>query len=271
MSMAGRAVAAIALGCTAVTCGVAGAARTDVERSQATARRVVPLTVIEAATPSFPVPRYDTSGAIPQVRGENIDLRAVNAALREAVLADQRAYAPSARRAAKMAGKDGRGVYETSVNRRLLSASTRVVSALIPALELYPDGNDGNTWLSVTARVPSGYSVTLRSLFAARSHGLRALATAVKRRMLATIRCVREAVHDPDPVIARSFARGFEPTANNYRYFALTSRGVAVGFPLGQVSFPPCNRVEATVPYALVGPYLSTLGKDLIAGVRAPR
>ena len=101
-------------------------------------------------------------------------------------MADQRAYAPSARRAAKMAGKDGRGVYETSVNRRLLSASTRVVSALIPALELYPNGNDN----------------------------------------AATIRCVREAVHDPDPVIAR----GFEPTANNYRYFALTSRGVAVGF-----------------------------------------
>jgi hypothetical protein len=234
------------------------------------AMTVSPLAVIEVATPRFAVPRYDTTGVIPQVQGGHVDLRAVNAALRQAILADQRAYAPSARRSLKPSNPY-RGIYHTEVNRRLLSASTRIVSALIPDVELYPGGNDGAGWISTTVRVPSGSQITLHSLFSDPRLGMRELAAAVKRRMLATIKCVREAVLYPDPAIARSFARGFEPTASNYRYFALTARGLAVGFPLGQVSAPPCSRVEATVPYALLRPYFSNLGKELIGEVRTPR
>jgi hypothetical protein len=55
---------------------------------------VAPLAVVAAPTPHFRVPRYDTSGTYPQVRGD-LELRAVNAALRETVLADQSEYTPS--------------------------------------------------------------------------------------------------------------------------------------------------------------------------------
>ncbi len=103
-----------------------------------------PLRVVAAPTPRFPVPRYDTSGTYPQVRGD-LDLRAVNVGLRKAVRADQREYAPSARRSIRV--KNGyRGIYQTAIDWRLLSASTVVVSALLPAIKLHPGGNEGRTW-----------------------------------------------------------------------------------------------------------------------------
>jgi hypothetical protein len=126
---------AIALICISADWGAA--ARSDVQPSGAAGMTVSALTVVDASTPRFPVPRYDTSGTYPQVRGGGLDLRKVNAALREAVLADQREYAPDARKAARIPNRY-RGVYRTSIDRRLLSASTVVVSALMPATELYP-------------------------------------------------------------------------------------------------------------------------------------
>ncbi|MDQ2910781.1 MAG: hypothetical protein M3R39_07180 [Actinomycetota bacterium] len=134
------------------------------------------LAIVAVPTPHFRVPRYDTKGAYPQARGRNLDLKAVNAALREAVLADQREYAPYARKNSIGTAKRYRGVYQTLVDRRMLSASTVVVSALMPVTELYPGGSLGKGWLSVTVRVPSGTAVSVSDLFSDRLRGLRALA-----------------------------------------------------------------------------------------------
>jgi hypothetical protein len=221
--------------------------------------RSAPLTVVAAPTPRFRVPRYDTSGTYPQVRDANLDLSAVNSGLREGVLLDQREYAPAARKNSAGTAKRYRGVYETSIDRRLLSASTVVVSALMPATKLYPGGNEGNTWVAVTVRVPSGRLVSISSLFADPSRGLRALASAWKARVRRTNPrmwpCVR--FHLPD----------YRPGARRYRYFALTAHGLAVGF----WQEPACDRLAATVPYAVLRPYLGKLGMTLIAGVRRPR
>jgi hypothetical protein len=215
-----------------------------------------PLTVIEALTPRFRVPRYDTSGTYPQVRGSDLDLRKVNAALREAVLADQREYAPRARKAARL-GNPYRGVYQTSVDRRLLAASTVVVSALMPATELYPGGSLGKGWLAVTVRVPSGALVRITDLFVDPSRGVRVVANAWKARMRRTPLW---------PCVAKDLSR-YRPPARNYRYFALTPDGLAVGFWQEEA----CNRLQATVRYSILRPYLSPLGTRLIAGVRRPR
>jgi hypothetical protein len=216
-----------------------------------------PITVVEASTPTFRVPRYATSGTYPQARGSDLDLRKVDAALHEAVLADQRAYAPDARKAARMPNPY-RGVYRTSVDRRLLSASTVVVSALLPATELYPGGSLGKGWLAMTVRVPSGAPVRIGQLFTDSTRGLRVLADAWK----AQFRRV-----NPDAwQCVRLHLRDYRPAPSNYRYFALTSRGIAVGF----WQEPACNRLQATVPYTLLRPYLSSLGKQLVDGVRRP-
>jgi hypothetical protein len=229
-------------------------------RRRPNASAAVPLTVSKTPTPRLRVPRYDTSGSIPQVTGGRTDLRRANAALREAVLRDQRAYAPRARGYARIAPRGCRGVYRVVVDPTLLSASTTVVSALLPATKLYPCGNQGQGWVSITVRVPSGRRVTLGQLFRdPEGEGLRELGVAWFRVLARQHRWKLECVvlHLPH----------YEPTLQNYRYFALTPRGLALAF----WQEPACSRIEAIVPYAALRPYLSRLGKELIAGVRRPR
>jgi len=251
--VARRAAVAISLVCATAACGVALAGS---QAGGSAARSVSPLTVVAVPTPHFPVPLYDTSGSIPQVTGAGIDLRRVNAAVREAVLRDQRAYAPSARASAKVTGRTCRGTYSVLTNRGLLSASSVVVSALLPAQELYPCGNDGNGWVSVTVRVPSGKPVALSQLFQDPFGGPYALGVGFFRAITPDWRLT---------CVVKNLPR-YQPTLRNYRYFALTPRGLALGF----WQEAACNRIEGIVPYRALRPYLSSLGKYLVAGVRAP-
>ena len=249
-----RFVLASGLACAVAICAT-GCAGSESQRPET--RDVRPLTVREAPTPHLRVPRYDTSGSIPRVSATG-DLRKVNAALHEAVLRDQRAYSPSARRSVRNPGHDCRGVYRVEVDRHFLSASSVVVSALLPATELYPCGNEGNGWVSMTVRVPSGRRVTLAQLFRdPEGEGLFRLGVAWFRVVARDWRIECVVGHLPD----------YQPTLRNYRYFALTPRGLALAF----WQEPACNRIAGVVPYGPLRPYLSRLGKRLIAGVRRPR
>jgi hypothetical protein len=234
--------------------GCGGGRHRDAGRS----RTVSALTVVEARTPPLRVPRFDTSGTYPQVTGASIDLRAVNAALRGAVLADQRAYARYARKKKPRVVYRARGVYRAAVDRRYLSASTAVVSALMPLTrELFPGQHEGDGWLAMTVRVPSGRPVTISDLFEQPARGLRALAAAWK----ATIR------RTPGRACLRIYPGQYRPTVANYGAFALTPSGIAVG----SREIAACYRLVATVPYRRLRPYLSKFGAALIAGVRPPR
>lgn len=228
----------------------------DLVTNGARRKAASPLIVVPAPTPRLQVPRYDTTGTFPQVLGAGIDLSAVNAGLRDGVLADQRAYAPFARQSARTAGKDCRGIYRTWIDRSLLSASTTVVSAILPAQELSPCGTEGNTWVSITVRVPSGVRVSLPELFSDLPRALPAIAKAWKAR-------VRRVEPEMWPCV-KNYPSIYLPRARNYRYFALTTRGLSLGF----WDVAACNRLQAVVPYRVLRPYLSTLGATLIAGVR---
>jgi hypothetical protein len=216
-----------------------------------------PLTVVASPTPRLPVPRYDTSGTYLQVRDGDLDLSAVNATLREAVLTDQRAFAPAARRASVGTARSYRGIYETSVDRGLLSASAKVVSELMPATERYPGGSLGKGWIAVTVRVPSGARVAISGLFRDPAEALPVLGAAWIAALPNQARAFCVMLHLGD----------YEPTARHYRYFALTPKGLALGF----WQEAACNRLQAIVPYSILKPYLSKLGAMLIAGVRRAR
>jgi hypothetical protein len=92
MRMDRRAAVIVVVGAAAAW-GGAGPAAPDLQLPT-----VSPLTLIETPTPRFPVPRFATYGAYPEVRGAGLDLGRVNDALRAAVLTDERAYAPYARK-----------------------------------------------------------------------------------------------------------------------------------------------------------------------------
>jgi hypothetical protein len=98
--------------------------------------------------------------------------------------------------------------------------------------------------------------VAISDLFANPHRGLRALATAWKAKVRRTggRRCLR------------IYPSQYRPTAANYRTFALTPSGIAVG----SWEIAACYRLVATVPYGPLRPYLSRLGATLVAGVRPP-
>jgi len=262
-------------------CGVAlsiglsacGGASTDRSDRSDSLPKASALTVYRVATPPLPVPHYRTTGTYPQVSGGKVSLKAVNATLRQAVLDEERRYARFARKEVSSTPKrllrKYPGIFMTSPRSRLISASSVVVSALIPTLELYPLGNDGAVWISVTVRVPSGTRVAVGELFADPARGLRELARLVRTKVLSTNSCVRQSFQDP--IGFEEWERGFAPTASNYRHFALTTRGLVIGFPIAQVASPRCGRVEATVSYEALGSFQSKLGQRLIAGVRRPQ
>jgi len=215
-------------------------------------RSAQPLTVVAALTPRFHVRGYDTSGTYAQVRRRGMDLHRVNAGLRAAVLENQRSYATYARKHRAMTGE--RGVYRTGVDGPLVSASTVVVSALIPLTsEVFPGQSGGDKWLGMTVRVPSGRRVTLDDLFEEPQDALRVF------RAHFTGRDLRHC--------ARTHPTDFTPVARNYKNFALTSRGLAVGFPEDGA----CYRLVARVGYRYLKPFLTKLGTELVAGVRGPR
>src|SRR2546421_521883 len=94
---------------------------------------VSPLVVVEARTPPLRVPNYRTSGTYPQVSGGHVRLKAVNAALRDALLNAQRRYAAFVRREYMSSmpelfrrGYRYSGTYRTSPKLSLISASTVV-------------------------------------------------------------------------------------------------------------------------------------------------
>jgi hypothetical protein len=187
----------------------------------------------------------------------NLDLHRVNAALRRAITIDQKRYLPFARDAVRVKN-NYRGLYEISVERPLLSASSVVVSALMPATELYPGGSQGKGWLATTVLVPSGKQVNINDLFVNPARALPVLANAWKNQLRRTNADAWECVAD--------HLGDYAPTASNYQYFALTQRGLAVGF----WQEPACNRLRAVIPYSTLRPHLNSLGSKLVAGVRAP-
>jgi hypothetical protein len=222
------------------------------------ARVVAPLRVTAARTPPVAVNRIQTVGVYPHVAGVRYDLRATNASLDAILRADQRRFAKTARREQRGLPTRDRGLYRTAIDGRYLSASSVVVSALLPVTgEVFPGQPGGDGWLGMTVRVSSGKAVRLSAIFAEPSRGLNALAAAWRAQIRAT---------DAAPCL-RLYARIYSATVPNYRAFALTRHGIAVGTPEAGA----CNRLVATVPYAEIVQYFNPLGRTLVAGVRAPR
>jgi hypothetical protein len=243
--------------------------------SHGSSANIKPLVVSFVKIPALDVPNYRTSGKYPVVSFSNESVKGVDSALRAAIVTAEQRYARFAREAEsrwppalrKRLNRYEHGTFQVLPKRRWISASSVVVSALFPVLELLPGGNDGETWTSTVVRFPSGQRIRLPDLFKDQ-HGLAALAYHARKIALIHNRCVRASVRSP--ITGNISLRGFAPSLTHYRFFALTPSGLAIGFPTGQVGFPGCGRVEVTVPFAILRTYLNATGKVLVAGVRSP-
>lgn len=213
----------------------------------------VALTVTSVATPDVRARGARTRGRLPQVAGR-ARLARVNAALRRALERDERRFARDNRwYEARYTTSHYGGTYET-LPTALVSASSRVVSALVPVTACYPGGTDCEGWTSATVRVPSARRVRLRDLFRDPHAGLAAL----QRSALARLNSADECATD-----ARDFVRDYPGEPD----FALLPSGLAVGW----TDFPACaGRFMAAVPYSKLSSRFSPSGRRLIAGVRSP-
>ena len=220
-------------------------------------------------TPTLHVQNFKTSGSFPQVSDHDVDLAPVNQELLRAVLTEEDLWRRTAITAYRsnplLRSVTQTGVFQTSVDRHLIAASTRVVSVLMPEVAMLPNGTGGEAWLSITIDVGSGKVVRLQDVLAG-ADGLRRLASSVFRQIEATNRCFAKEIP-----LYHGVRGAFAPRWANYRDFALTPSGIAIGFATASIAPPPCGRISATVPYQAIGVgNLSHLGKTLIAGVRAP-
>lgn len=254
----------IALLATAIVTTVTAFQPTGSNRRSSPLPTAAPLQVVAVPIPRFRVRGYESSGTYPQVNG-GAHLGAVNAALRAAVVADQRAYALEARSARAYLDRNHpnprdpyrRGFYRMAVERPFVSASTVVVSALLPAKhEAFGGQPGGDDWFSTTVLVPSGRRVEITDLFRDRSRGLQAFGRAWKAQLR------RQGLG----ACLDGYGRVYEGTVGTHPQFALTPNGLAVGID----EEAACYALGVTIPYRALRRHMSKLGMKLIAGVRRP-
>jgi hypothetical protein len=209
---------------------------------------------------------YTTSGSYLQVSGTT-GLDAVNAALRRLITDDQQRGKDSYQRlygsTPPMPGS-GPGIYSSDPSAGEVSASTAVVSALIPTTAVFPGGNDGDSWVSTTLLVPSATVVTLDSLFANPIQGLKAISDAAATHFLASNSCVSQALADPTSPNWQSLT----PTEDNYKYFAMTPAGLTIGFTQGALAAEACDRQSFTVGWPQLQSLLSSTGRKVVSELR---
>ena len=228
-------------------------------------RGIYRLTVVEVKTPPIRWSCHTTGltvgGRYPQVFHKDMPLRAVNAALRASALADERSLIAGGCPLGGANGVPGPGIYKTDPLPQLITASSVVVSALMHAESVPPGANFSYDWAAVTIRVATARQISIAELFEQPIRGLKQIASAARARLSARNVCVRR----------RANSSGFEPKISNFRYFGLTTNGLAIGFTAGVVAPRICGYFLVTLPYAVVRPYLGRVGRELVAGVRAPR
>ena len=228
--------------------------------------QVTALTVTTAPLTPLGVPDYSTKGTFPQVGGGEVSLTATNSALRQIVLSNEEQFADSARKEAQIPyiPEVGLGLYQATPERRLISATSVVVSALVPTVMYYPGGTPNVTWLSATVDVQLGKPLSLSDLFTDPTVGLKALASASRTKVVASISGLKAELQHLQK--AHLFFGGLAPTRSNFQYFALLRSGLAVGFPAYQLVF--AGRTQFVIPYKVIRPYLNRLGERMVAGVQ---
>ncbi|WP_194904123.1 alpha/beta fold hydrolase [Catenulispora rubra] len=207
-------------------------------------------------------PGYTTSGTYLQVSGAD-GLDAVNAALRRLITDDQQRMRDNYLQIYGSATQPGSypGIYSSDPSKGEVSATTAVVSVLIPSTGIFPGGNDGDHWVSATMLVPSAKPVTFDSLFADPARARETISEAVLAHFLDPGQCVAQQLADP----SAPARLGLAPTPDNYKHFAITPAGLTVGFDQGEIGMEACDRQSFTIGWPQLRSLLSPTGRTLVA------
>ncbi len=148
----------------------------------------------------------------------------------------------------------GKGQFVFFSRRESLSITKADVSLLVPTGECNPTGAGGcGSDFFATVRIPSGARISLLDLFRGPDpkRGVKALNVAAERLMFKAKTCG-----------GQLYRAGFAAKWRRLEGFALTTRGI-IAAPI--VGGSACPVPTATVPYSLLTPDLSRLGRQLAA------
>jgi hypothetical protein len=230
---------------------------------------VTPLKVVQIDTPrATTTTEVEESGTYFKVLTSSSALGSVNAALQAAVRSEEDRFLTAVNKAEPIRGPS---VFKTTFVREYLSASTAVVSELLPISETLGPGGTGESWIATTVSVPSGRKLDIfDSMFSSSSIGLRLIAASVRHQIMNGVSSQDECVRQSQANLPE-FAAGFDPTMSNFTYLSMTTKGLAVGIPQEQIGGDACGGIEVTVSYAAVRSALSSEGRKLIGELRSPK
>lgn len=204
---------------------------------------------------------FNPTGTYPQITGQR-GLEKVNAAIRDAIVADQNRLWERRDTYAEYA-KGEKGDYFILDEGRYVSASSAIVSILLPVNQSLPGSRHSSSWVSVTVVVPSGDRVELTDLLLDPVKGLDFVARATIEHYLADSEsCVYANMISGGPI------SGLDPTIDNYGRFALMPSGLVIGFEAGQIAGMACGSQVATIEWRDLEPYLSERGASLVSALR---
>ena len=216
----------------------------------------MPLRVVAATVPKVHVHNVDTGGYYPQVRFAGLDVRRANQGLHDAILADENAIEPWLRvwrhrideAEPPTVYADQHGFYGLDVDPDLMSASSVVVSALLPRVAevSYPSEAHGYGWLGLIVDAQTGETIPVSTLIRDRM----SFNKVVDRVICAEAR-------------RRLHIACFDALFDRHT-LALLPGALAIGTP----QIGPLPPIRCDVPYDVVGQYLTPRGVRLVNGVR---
>ena len=220
----------------------------------------VRLRVMFEDLPKLPGELYVTRGKLVQLKGKGRDLRRANRAIRDGITTDQKKFIHETRQAHGASRPAKRGVYLVAPDRRLMSASSRIFSALLPSIHRPPGNQHGKDWIGITIAVPGGDALRLSDVFVTTSSNLKSL-IALASEQLRRSDAAYWSFCGP-----KKWPSFFRPTDRGLADFALLRDGVAFGF----AQPPACTRSNVIIRYSELRPLMTELGKLAARQVRDP-
>jgi len=156
----------------------------------------------------------------------------------------------------------GGGEFTINPVRSLISASSVLVSALLPVTESRPHGTSSPYWLSVTIEVSRPQStVSLSDVITASGFGL------VARSLRARLEGDKRVEQCGSSALSSATA----PRATSFRQFALVPAGLAVGFPSSPGGpLYECGNFYIIIPRSELAGVMSPAGKALARAASEP-
>lgn len=214
--------------------------------------------------------RFSTSLARPrsrfscsQVSGGGLNLALVNNALRSAALDAENAYKTFAEhfKSEVSYGYTGPREFNLDFTPSTMVATTSLVSAMYPSAACAPGGNDCAGWVATTMTVPSAEPITLADLFG--GSWLEVVSAQTKLQVARQQYCQPDSTGDLGSVAQNQYNQGVAPMSQNYKYFALSHDGVAIGLQQGQIGIEACGTKAITLPWPSVQTQLTASGRQL--------